>query len=115
MSAVEVLLTSTTCAALPRLLIRTYPPLVGANWYCWARVALQAYCWTTVPFAVAAERASTHLELPLLTALYQAVGEMPPGSGGVVPEPPPSQSRPSRRNLFWTSLSNVEDRPVLVS
>ena len=50
---------------------------------------------------------------------YQVVGEIGPdelGALGVVvgPPMPASQNRPSMRNRFCISLSNVDDSPVLV-
>ena len=57
-------------------LIRTYPPEVGWNCHCCAVPLLQACCWTAVPLAVAAARASTHFELFLLTTVFQPVGEI---------------------------------------
>jgi hypothetical protein len=50
--------------------------VVGWNCHCWAVLLLQVYCWTAVPLAVAAARASTHLPLCLAATVFQPVGEM---------------------------------------
>jgi hypothetical protein len=114
LSAVDTSVTSSTWLLLPWLLIRTKPPLVGANWYCWAFVPLQVYCWIAVPFVVPPARASTHLPLFLLTTAYQAVGEIGPVVGGVVPPAPPSHRMPLISHWFCWALSNVDDVRVLV-
>lgn len=81
MSAEDVSLTSTTCLASLRLLIRTNPSAVGVKLHSWAVLLLQAYCWTAVPLAVAAARASRHLPLPAFTTVDQLVGRAAAAAG----------------------------------
>lgn len=67
---------------------------MATNCQFWAVLPLHVYCWTAVPSALAAERASTHLPLPLLTTVVYPVGSAAAAEPCALAEPCAANSTP---------------------
>ena len=75
-------MTSHASAGAFWVLTRKKPSPVAWNCHCWDADWLQANCCTTVPFAVPADRASTHFPLFNAVTVYQPSGVIAACAGG---------------------------------